>query len=295
MAFVPESVRLTEAGRTQPYDWSLTEDLSWTGTFRGNIGRLLVPASPEAAFTTDLASVPRVLTWLFPRYGMYTKAAVLHDYLCQTIGRETVEVFPAPSDEAGDDAGDDAAADRSEPQLIELRDRSDADEVFRLTMTELGVPWARRWLMWSAVSWATLYTSLWPGRASNPVLRWAGRVIAVAGAAAAVAIGVVAMSVVAWVVATLVLGAGAMLAGYVALGRWERGPVYLVAFGMTLASVPLIAMAVVIGILLIGYLLFEDVFSGFSRTRGRLRRLVSKPPPAAATPRQQRIEAVRES
>jgi hypothetical protein len=285
MAFVPDAVRLTEGGPAQPYDWSMTEPLSWTGTFRGEIGRLLVPASPEAPFTTDLASVPRVLTWLFPRYGKYTKAAVLHDYLCRTIGRETVEVFPARPEEETEAP--------PEPQLIELRDRSDADEVFRLVMTELGVPWARRWLMWSAVSWATLFTGLWPGRESRPAYRWIGRVLAVAGPAAAIVLGLLVGSVLAWIITGLAAVALVMAGGLVALGRADRALVFLAAFGMTVASTPLIAVAAVIAVLLVGYLLFEDAFSGFARTRERFRQRFGAAP--RPTPRTQRIEAVRES
>jgi hypothetical protein len=91
--FVPESVELREGGPGAPDDWSMSVPLTWTGTFRGQIGRLLVPASEGEPFVTDLASVPRSLTWLVPRYGMYTKAAVLHDYLCQTVGKETIAEF----------------------------------------------------------------------------------------------------------------------------------------------------------------------------------------------------------
>lgn len=32
-------------------------------------------------FMTDFASVPRPLWWLFPRWGLYGNAAVIHDYL----------------------------------------------------------------------------------------------------------------------------------------------------------------------------------------------------------------------
>ncbi|RSM34604.1 DUF1353 domain-containing protein [Amycolatopsis balhimycina DSM 5908] len=32
---------------------------------------------------SDFASVPRFLVWLIPRYGRYTKSAVLHDHLCR--------------------------------------------------------------------------------------------------------------------------------------------------------------------------------------------------------------------
>jgi len=296
MPFVPDSLRLTAGGRENPYQWSMTTELSWTGTFRGNIGRLLVPASESQPFNTDLASVPRVMTWLFPRYGQYTKAAVLHDYLCQTVGRETIAVYPTRP-EGGDDG-----AGATDPQVIQLTDRSDADEVFRLVMTELGVPWARRWLMWSAVSWATLFTSLWPGRGSKAALRWTGRIVALAGAVAvAVSVGLLVAGTAGWPrVLFLVLGGAIVLAGvvmaagYVALGRWDRWLAYLAAFGMTVASVPLVVAGTVIGILLAFYLLFEDAFSGFRTTRARLRRLWSKPT-TAGTPREERLEAVRES
>ena len=297
MPFVPDSLRLTAGGRENPYQWSMTTELSWTGTFRGNIGRLLVPASEREPFKTDLASVPRVMTWLFPRYGQYTKAAVLHDYLCQTVGQETIAVYPTRP-EGGDAAGD--GTGEAEQQLIRMADRSDADEIFRLVMTELGVPWARRWLMWSAVSWATLLTSLWPGRSSKAAPRTIGRVVVVAGALA-----VLALVVLLWpggVGSVLLVAGGAtalagvvMVAGYVALGRWDRWLVYLAAFGMTIASIPLIVVGAVIGILLVLNLLFEDAFSGFRATRARERRLWSRPSTAAETPRAERIEAVRES
>jgi hypothetical protein len=28
---------------------------------------------------------------------VYTKAAVLHDYLCQTVGKESIAVYPTPA------------------------------------------------------------------------------------------------------------------------------------------------------------------------------------------------------
>src|SRR5262249_46284236 len=68
-------------------------------------------------FVTDFASVPRALIWLIPRYGVYTKAAIVHDYLCKT------KVVP----------------------------RADADGLFRRIMAELHVPFLRRWVMWAAV------------------------------------------------------------------------------------------------------------------------------------------------
>ncbi len=70
---------------------------------------------------TDLASVPKVLTWLIPRYGRHTLAALLHDYL-----QEEPSVTP-----------------------------EEADTLFRNAMGETTVPLARRWLMWSAVALRT--------------------------------------------------------------------------------------------------------------------------------------------
>jgi hypothetical protein len=70
---------------------------------------------------SDLASVPPVLTWLVPRYGRHTLAALLHDHLQKT------DVEPPIG-------------------------RREADDVFRDAMGETGVPLLQRWLMWSAVS-----------------------------------------------------------------------------------------------------------------------------------------------
>ena len=83
-------------------------------------------------------------------------------------------------------------------------------------------------------------------------------------------------------------------AGYVAQGRWDRCLVYLAAFGMTIASLPLLAAGAVIALLLVAYVLFEDAFSGFRATRARLRHLFSKEPPAP-TAHAARVEAVRAS
>jgi hypothetical protein len=70
---------------------------------------------------TDFASVPCIFVWFIPRYGRYTKAAILHDYLCS---------IAVPAGRIS---------------------RVDADGVFRQAMRELGVPFLRRWIMWAAV------------------------------------------------------------------------------------------------------------------------------------------------
>ena len=96
--------------------WALVEPV----TYEGNIDTFVVPAG----FDTDFASVPRVFVWLLPRYGKYTKAAILHDWLCARVREGSF-------------------------------DRADADGLFRRSMRELGVPFVRRWLMWAAVRWGS--------------------------------------------------------------------------------------------------------------------------------------------
>lgn len=94
----------------------------------------VVPADLEE-FSTDLASVPSFLTWLVPRSGDFTPAAVLHDAI----------IYPG--------------AYRG-PQI----ERHEADRVFRTAMIELGTGRVRAWLMWTAVTIGTLWNSGTRGR-----------------------------------------------------------------------------------------------------------------------------------
>jgi hypothetical protein len=71
---------------------------------------------PEG-FRTDFASVPRPLVWLIPRYGVYTRAAILHDYVLRA----------------------------------ERVGKADADGLFRRALRECDVSRPRRWMMWAAV------------------------------------------------------------------------------------------------------------------------------------------------
>lgn len=85
------------------------------------------------SFVSDLASVPPVATWLVPKDGTHTPAALLHDAL---VSRNYIGAPIA---------------------------RDDADQVFREAMRYLDVPPIRRWMMWAATSLATL-VSRGPGR-----------------------------------------------------------------------------------------------------------------------------------
>ena len=99
-----------------------------------HLGELLVPADP-ATFTSDLTSVPSVLTWLVPRTGAHLPAALVHDAL---VG---------PADDGA------AAYVSSEGHVV---DRVEADRVFRDAMADTGTGVVRRWLAWSAVTLVTL-------------------------------------------------------------------------------------------------------------------------------------------
>lgn len=134
----------------------------------------VVPAE-AATFRSDLASVPALFTWLVPRSGIHTPAALLHDGLM---------------------AGPDGVALHLGPAV----DRVEADRIFRDAMATVGTSWARRWLIWTAVTLATALVELRP--------RW--RWVPTVGAT-------VAVIVVLGVLATL------DLVGVTAVLPWFRG------------------------------------------------------------------------
>ena len=117
--------------------WRLTRPLIWTGT-QGDT--FVVPTG----FVTDFASVPRFLHWVISPYGAYTRAAVLHDWLLVSLAAWWKER----------DADDPVMAASLPPA-----NSRDADGIFRRVMQDLGVPWAKRWTMWTAVRWASLFNA----------------------------------------------------------------------------------------------------------------------------------------
>jgi Protein of unknown function (DUF1353) len=114
--------------------WRLVEGFR----YQGNVDSFAVPAD----FVTDFASVPRVFVWLLPRYGRWTQAAILHDFLWKSI--------------------------RDHDPAVPI-DKFDADGIFNRAMRELGVPYLRRWLMWTAVRWAS-GPRQWLARGPLPLL-----------------------------------------------------------------------------------------------------------------------------
>lgn len=115
MPFEPGSLTVR---RVDADTWSLVDDL----VYQGRRDRFVVPAG----FRTDFATVPRPVTWLIPRFGAYTLAAILHDWLV-TEGLRTRAVTSRQ-----------------------------ADGIFRRVLRESGVPVLRRWLMWAGVRWGAL-------------------------------------------------------------------------------------------------------------------------------------------
>lgn len=98
-----------------------------------HLGELLVPA--DAGFRTDLTSVPALFTWLVPKTGAHLPAALLHDAL--VAGRAD------PTSYVSTDG--------------HVVDRVSADRVFRDAMADTGTGVVRRWIVWTAVTVATIF------------------------------------------------------------------------------------------------------------------------------------------
>jgi hypothetical protein len=95
-------------------------------------GEIIVPPS-YATFETDLTSVPRMFTWLVPKTGKHLPAALIHDGLVGDPGA------PTYTSTDGHSIG-----------------RVEADRIFRDGMADVGTSLVRRWLVWTAVTVATM-------------------------------------------------------------------------------------------------------------------------------------------
>ena len=104
--------------------FELTAQLDYHVGYDGSGDVVAVPAG----FQTDFASVPSIFWPILSPVGRYSKAAVVHDFLC-----EQCEKHHYRSDVPG------------------LKSRRDADQIFLEAMTILAVkPW-KRYVMFSAV------------------------------------------------------------------------------------------------------------------------------------------------
>lgn len=94
-------------------DWVLLEDLEYHVGSEDSTDIITVPAG----YKTDFASVPRAFWSIFPPFGKYSSAAVIHDYLYGT---------------------------RSRP-------RKECDKIFLECMEVLGVNWITRHTLYRSV------------------------------------------------------------------------------------------------------------------------------------------------
>ncbi|MGH7533296.1 MAG: DUF1353 domain-containing protein [Gemmatimonadales bacterium] len=98
-------------GRT----WVVMRDFGYDVGAEGSGDQISV----AVGFQTDFASVPRPLWWLFPCWGKYGNAAVIHDWLYWT----------------------------------QTRPKPEADHIFLEAMTVLGVGTFTRYSLYYAVHW----------------------------------------------------------------------------------------------------------------------------------------------
>ena len=156
-------VKATVAGKL----WELQQGFCYRNPEHLEHGGTTGPIPVPALLKTDFASVPRAFVWLFPRYGVYTRSAVLHDSLC---GDESVQ-------------------------------RAEADRIFRVSMRELDVALLRRWVMWAGVRAGGMWKvvkggGMWQAVRSPAVLkRAAGWLLVAVPAAVFLAVPAVVISV----------------------------------------------------------------------------------------------------
>lgn len=110
MAFVTKDIEVRVVDDTT---WELLKDV----VYKDRDIEYRVPVG----YHTDFASVPRATSWLYPRTGAYSAAAIIHDWLI-------TDMLPTG-----------------------YITSNHVDETFRSAMKELGVPFARRWVMWAGV------------------------------------------------------------------------------------------------------------------------------------------------
>lgn len=111
---------LTADGRCQ---WCLATPLSYDVGAEHSGQTITVPPGSR----TDLASIPRLVSNVFPPDGPWVKAAVVHDELYRKKGEVLRTGHPAPYS------------------------RAQADGILREAMAVLGVGWVARQIIWSAV------------------------------------------------------------------------------------------------------------------------------------------------
>jgi hypothetical protein len=107
--------------------WRLAEPLIYEVGGRGS-GRVIVVSKD---FITDGPSIPQILWWILPVWASWSRAGVIHDYLCCRI-----------------------AANNPHP---EAPTRADADRIFFEALKALNVGWVQRCAPYLGVRLATRF------------------------------------------------------------------------------------------------------------------------------------------
>lgn len=117
-------------------DFSLRESFGYWDEGVGRHPRChhIQPFIAREGFETDLSSVPRVVSWVVPAVGSHLGPSLLHDALIVDDGDDPTHDGPPVS-------------------------REEADRMFRDAMAHVGTSGARRWMVWSAVSLATMWST----------------------------------------------------------------------------------------------------------------------------------------
>lgn len=131
--------------------WKLLDDFLWQGS-QGDV--FVIPAGAY----TDFATVPWWTQSLVPKTGTWTKAAVVHDKMCDDL--RAYHRYPAGY---------------PDPPFSSI----DTDAIFRKNARAEGTGWIRGELLWLGVRWGAL---------ANPARRagWLSTAPRVIGSSAAV-------------------------------------------------------------------------------------------------------------
>lgn len=126
---VPSTFRFVDRATLE----SLAESLRTQAEPGADIDAMIDDARtfPESSEQTDLASIPRFLTWFENKYGRHTLAAIIHDRLILS----------------------------GDPNLGALRSDTLSDRFFRMMMIAAGVPPLKAWIMWAAVAMRTRWAA----------------------------------------------------------------------------------------------------------------------------------------
>lgn len=130
--------------------WRLDEEMRYEVGSLGSGALIIVPPG----FETDGASIPRLLQGVLPAWGRWSRAAIIHDYLCRGIDRgEPVSIARALP-------GHEAVHYGKRIYIEAILDRARADSIFHEALIVCDVPRLLAWLMWAAVRLADRFPAL---------------------------------------------------------------------------------------------------------------------------------------